>query len=162
MHSCTPGQPRIARLVASADFERVLQVRRRAVTAHFALHHLTMSAVVRDKAESTRSGADLSTSRCATGASPVDDCERGRSAAATHWLGAVVPKRHARRAVTRSLLKRQIYAAGEHHRSALAAGMWIVRQRAPFDRAVFPSAASEALKRCARAELESLFGASLR
>jgi ribonuclease P protein component len=82
--------------------------------------------------------------------------------AALRWLGAVVPKRHARRAVTRALLKRQIYAVGERHRAGLDAGMWVVRQRAPFDRAVFPSAASDALKRCARAELESLFAASIR
>ena len=34
-------------------------------------------------------------------------------------LGAVVPKRHARRAVTRSLLKRQICAAGGRHAAAL-------------------------------------------
>ncbi len=80
----------------------------------------------------------------------------------SRWLGAVVPKRHARRAVTRALLKRQIYAAGERHRAGLDGGLWVVRQRAPFDRTVFPSAASEALKRCARAELESLFEASLR
>jgi ribonuclease P protein component len=68
-----------------------------------------------------------------------------------------VPKRHARRAVTRSLLKRQIYAAAERHRANLAQGIWVVRLRAPFDRAQFPSAASIALTLCARGELESLF-----
>ena len=36
------------------------------------------------------------------------------------WVGAVVPKRHARRAVTRSLLKRQIRGAFERHAAALA------------------------------------------
>ena len=30
----------LARLVKTADFERVLGVRRRAATAHFAVHHL--------------------------------------------------------------------------------------------------------------------------
>ncbi len=73
------------------------------------------------------------------------------------WLGAVVPKRHARRAVTRSLLKRQIYAAAERHRAGLGQGVWIVRLRAPFERARFASAASAALKLSARGELESLF-----
>ena len=67
------------------------------------------------------------------------------------WLGAVVPKRHARRAVTRSLLKRQIYAAAERHRAHLRRGLWIVRLRAPFDRPQFASAASDALApRCPR------------
>ena len=71
------------------------------------------------------------------------------------WLGMVVPKRHARRSVTRSLLKRQIRVAiGEQ--TALACGLWVVRLRAPFDRTMFPSAASQALRRVARAELDAL------
>lgn len=72
------------------------------------------------------------------------------------WLGVVVPKRHARRAVTRSLLKRQIRAAVGAHAEAMAAGLWIVRLRAGFDRAVFPSAASTALQHAARDELDRL------
>ena len=76
------------------------------------------------------------------------------------WAGAVVPKRHARRAVTRSLLKRQIRSAVERHVDALAGGLWVVRLRAPFDKSHFPSAASDALKRAARDELEALFGAA--
>ena len=50
------------------------------------------------------------------------------------WLGCVVPKRHARRAVTRSLLKRQIRGAFDRHAAALAGGLWLVRLRAPFRR----------------------------
>ena len=72
------------------------------------------------------------------------------------WLGAVVPKRHARRAVTRSLLKRQIHAAVATHADSMTAGLWVVRLRAGFDRAVFDSAASDALKRAAAAELDRL------
>jgi len=75
------------------------------------------------------------------------------------WAGAVVPKRHARRAVTRSLLKRQIRSAVERHAHTLASGLWVVRLRAPFDKSRFPSAASDALKRAAAEELEALFGA---
>jgi ribonuclease P protein component len=52
----------------------------------------------------------------------------------------VVPKRHARRAVTRCLLKRQIRAVVSGHADALARGLWVVRLRAPFDRAGFVSA----------------------
>lgn len=59
--------------------------------------------------------------------------------------------------MTRSLLKRQICAAGDRHAAALAHGLWIVRLRAPFDRARFKSAASAALQSVARGELEALF-----
>ena len=70
------------------------------------------------------------------------------------WLGCVVPKRHARRAVTRTLLKRQIRRAAAEAR--LAPGLWVIRLRAGFDRTAFPSAASSALQTVARNELDSL------
>lgn len=73
-----------------------------------------------------------------------------------HWWGAVVPKRHARRAVTRTLLKRQIRVAAEGEGLALPGGLWVVRLRAPFDRRTFPSAASDALKAAAQTELRAL------
>ena len=76
------------------------------------------------------------------------------------WLGAVVPKRHARRAVTRTLLKRQIRSVVDARADALLGGLWVVRLRAPFDKARFPSAASDALKQCAREELELLLSAA--
>ena len=88
---------------------------------------------------------------------PVDE-----TAAVGIWLGAVVPKRHARKAVTRNLIKRQIRVAVTRHAGVLAGGLWVVRLRSPFDRICFPSASSDALKRAARAELESVFaGAAL-
>jgi ribonuclease P protein component len=78
------------------------------------------------------------------------------------WLGTVVPKRHAKRAVTRTLLKRQIRAAllrcGVPGRPLLRPGLWVVRLRAPFDRAQFPSAASLALSGLASSELDILLG----
>jgi ribonuclease P protein component len=90
----------------------------------------------------------------------VDDSLVESLSAVHSWVGAVVPKRHAKRAVTRSLLKRQIYAAAERHRERLAPGLWIVRLRSPFDRAQFASAASDVLRRGARAELEALLEAA--
>ena len=78
------------------------------------------------------------------------------------WLGAVVPKRHARRSVTRTLLKRQIRAIVTSHADALAAGLWVVRLRAPFDRERFASAASDALNCAVRAELQQLIGVATR
>jgi len=101
------------------------------------------------------SASELSTAATLAGASSVDDSPKKH-------LGVVVPKRHARRAVTRSLLKRQIYAAGDRYAAALDAGKWVVRLHAPFDRAVFPSAASDALRLLARSELETLFRAVAR
>lgn len=74
------------------------------------------------------------------------------------WVGAVVPKRHARRSVTRSLLKRQIRSHLAAHHERLAPGLWVVRLRAPFDRAEFPSAASAALRSAAGSELDAVFG----
>ena len=91
----------------------------------------------------------------------MEDLSAAAVSPAVSWVGAVVPKRHARRAVTRSLIKRQIYAAAERHRDRMAPGLWIVRLRSPFDRAEFTSAASTALLRCARAELDRLLGAAV-
>jgi ribonuclease P protein component len=73
------------------------------------------------------------------------------------WLGLVVPKRHARRAVTRTLLKRQMRVAMQRHAASVAPGVWLVRLRAPLDRKAYPSAASAALKHSMAAELDALF-----
>jgi len=78
------------------------------------------------------------------------------------WLGLVVPKRHARRAVTRTLVKRQIRHVVAGCAAQLEPGLWVVRQRSPFDPKQFPSAASEALKEAARTELRALFDRAVR
>jgi len=149
----------MAHLVDSADFERVLRSPSRARTLHFAVHHL--AARSRDSAESLprSEGAELSTISTPVSARPVDD---SLLAGLSKRLGAVVPKRHARRAVTRSLLKRQVHAAARRYAAGLSLGLWIVRLRAPFDRTAFPSASSMALRLAARAELDSLFQAVAR
>lgn len=92
----------------------------------------------------------LSTGDAPKVTAPVDDLPRG------HWLGSVVPKRFAKRSVTRSLLKRQIRAALARHADRLPPGLWVVRVRAPFAPKQFPSAASPALREAARHELEQL------
>lgn len=71
------------------------------------------------------------------------------------WFGVVVPKRHARKATTRNLLRRQIRGAMARHHTRLARGMWLVRLRVPFDPKDFKSA-SAALRSAARAELDGL------
>ena len=74
------------------------------------------------------------------------------------WVGAMVPKRWARRAVTRNTIKRQIYQVSATFEPRLAAAAHVVRLRATFDRSQFISATSDVLKRAVRAELEQLFG----
>ena len=72
------------------------------------------------------------------------------------WLGLVVPKRHAKRAVTRTLIKRQMRAVMQAHAVHLTSGLWVLRLRAPFDRKVFISAASEHLRGAVHDELTLL------
>jgi ribonuclease P protein component len=79
------------------------------------------------------------------------------------WLGAVVPKRWAKRAVTRSTIKRQIYTVAQEfelfRQSQPAVSMaFVVRLRHVFDREAFVSATSEPLKQAIRAELQVLLG----
>ena len=151
----------LPRLVASADFERVLGRRSRAATAHFSVHHLAAEPSPRGPALKQPPAPKLSTIESLASPLPVEDLPAPALSPTVSWVGAVVPKRHARRAVTRSLLKRQIYAAAERHRDRMAPGLWIVRLRSPFDRAEFKSAASQALLRRARAELDHLLATAV-
>ena len=73
------------------------------------------------------------------------------------WLGAMVPKKWARRAVTRNTIKRQIYSVSAHFADELPCAAHVVRLRAGFDRKQFISATSDVLKAAVRSELEQLF-----
>ena len=145
----------IARLLRSVDFERVLRTRTRASSAHFAVHHVADRPSAPAKPVAKSLAAELSTGEKPALNSAVDDFQVSAPPGAV-WLGAVVPKRHAKRSVTRSLLKRQIRSAVLGSEAALAHGLWVVRLRAPFDRKTFASAASDALKQAARVELEQV------
>ena len=133
----------IGRLTSAADFQRVLQTRQLSRSPLFAAHHLR---------QRPGPAAQLSTAPSPEPAAPVDDLASG------WWLGLVVPKRHARRAVTRSLIKRQMREALRRHQQHLPPGQWVLRLRAPIDTRQFPSAASDALRAAVRAELEKLLG----
>jgi ribonuclease P protein component len=158
----------IERLQRSADFERVLRTAARAHSAHFAVHHLNAAPSLPAKPRRASGTVQLSTGEGSSGLRPVDEsaalASAGRPATrrAAVWLGAVVPKRHARRAVTRTLLKRQIRAAAAGQERALTQGLWVVRLRASFDRLLFTSAASEALRLAARGELDGLLARATR
>jgi ribonuclease P protein component len=82
------------------------------------------------------------------------------------WLGAAVPKRWAKRAVTRNLIKRQIFNVGEQHlmtaNASVTDAAYLVRLRAGYAREQFRSAASDALRQAVRTELTSLFSKALK
>ena len=109
-------------------------------TPHFALHRLSLS-------ESGNTADDLQFNAAQT---PLFHPQ-------TVWLGAMVPKRWARRAVTRNTIKRQIYAISEQFEVRLPCAAHVVRLRSGFDRKLFISATSPLLKQAVRLELEQLF-----
>lgn len=137
----------IGRLLRKTDFERVLAVPPRSRSAHFAVHHLK----ARPGSASASSASKLSTGDAPNSDDPVDNSPSG------HWLGCVIPKRHAARAVTRNMLRRQVREVMQRHAPALPPGLWLVRLRQPFAKASFPSADSAALRVAATAELDRLF-----
>jgi ribonuclease P protein component len=145
----------IGRIQRPVDFERVLARPSRSRSAHFALHHLPAnpapSAWAAARLRSAQ--AELSTGSAPVIHTPVEPVPP--AAPESCWVGMVVPKRHAKRSVTRQLLKRQIRAAFAE-RPGMPPGLWVVRLRSPFDRQQFPSAASDALRAAARAELAQL------
>jgi ribonuclease P protein component len=73
------------------------------------------------------------------------------------WMGAMVPKRWAKRAVTRNTIKRQIYTVSAELENSLQPLAHLVRLRVAFDRTLFVSATSDVLKAAVRAELQVLF-----
>lgn len=77
------------------------------------------------------------------------------------WLGAMLPKRWAKRAVTRNLIKRQIYSVASSFETRLPKTAHVVRLRAAFDRKQFSSASSDQLKAAVRSEIEQLFSKAL-
>jgi ribonuclease P protein component len=145
----------IGRIQRPVDFERVLARPSCSRSAHFALHHLPVNPAPSAWAAARlrTAQAELSTGNAPVIHTPVESVPP--AAPERCWVGMVVPKRHAKRSVTRQLLKRQIRAAFAE-RPGMPPGLWVVRLRSPFDRQKFPSAASDALRAAARAELAQL------
>ena len=112
----------IGRLTRSEDFERVLRSTACGTSAHFAIHHVAAMPSRPGKHRRESVDPELSTTHAPIRIETVDDlrvegpCERSAlrcvvAGVPNIWLGCVLPKRHARRAVTRSLLRREIRAA---------------------------------------------------
>ena len=151
----------IGRLLQAADFKRLLAVPPAFRSAHFAVHHLVETPVRVAYVPKNSSPSELSTAHQESCPQAVEDSRENPHQESTHegiprWVGCVVPKRHARRAVTRNLIKRQIYAAAGRVESALPEGMWLVRLRHPYAATAYPSAASDALRAAVRLELDRL------
>jgi ribonuclease P protein component len=142
--------PLLRRLLHKADFVSLLEVSARERSAHFAIHHVASIPSPSSERVADRSPTRLSTNNEEPRSQPVDNLPEAI------WIGCVVPKRHARRSVTRSLLKRQIRCAFERHAAGLPRGLWLVRLRSTFALQAFASAASGALKEAARDELDAL------
>lgn len=122
------------RLKTREQFQAVLACAPTARTEHFSMHSLDL------------------------GAAPA-----AAFSAPGPWLGALVPKRWARRAVTRNLIRRQIHALASARPLLLSAhGAHVVRLRSAFDPMRYRSAASPALRAAVRAELLQLFERALR
>jgi ribonuclease P protein component len=151
----------IGRLLQAADFKRLLAVPPAFRSAHFAIHHLVENPVRPTYAQKKSGLPELSTGRQDIYPQAVEDSgeipqQESPDEGFSRWLGCVVPKRHARRAVTRNLIKRQVYAAAGRVEAALPGGMWLVRLRQPFAVTQYPSAASDALRAVVRQELDRM------
>jgi len=143
----------------ASDFQRALGSRPVSRTAHFVLHVLPVAS------------PKLSTGPAPAATEAVDDCipcpPPADLADAVAWsLGLVLPKKQARRSVTRSLIRHQVREALRRHGPAVATSTpwsvaevsgWVVRLRSPFDRQTYPSAASDALKAVVRQEMDELW-----
>ncbi|QTD47513.1 ribonuclease P protein component [Ottowia testudinis] len=124
------------RLRTREQFQALLSDRPVARTEHFALHRLSLQPAAEGH-DGTRQAVFR------TPAAP--------------WVGAMVPKRWARRAVTRNVIRRQIFAVSESLQPPLPAAAHLVRLRTAFAPKRFPSASSVTLKTAVRAELTALF-----
>jgi len=125
----------VQRLKSRQQFQAVMAGALVAKTPHFALHRVALDVAH----ESAHAGRELF---------PVADA----------WLGVLLPKRWARRAVTRNAIRRQIYEAARDKANQLPQAALVVRLRTEFSRKQFVSATSDALKRAVRTELDQLLG----
>lgn len=156
----------------AADFQKALGSRPVSRTTHFVLHALPALRVAEAaKAVAAPDALAVTAPLSTDEAEQADVCvDEGivhlTSSGPEAWrLGLVLPKKQARRSVTRSLLRHQVreslrrhapevWATGRHTDSVDG---WVVRLKAPFDRQLFPSAASRALNIAVRAELDELW-----
>ncbi|CDS52886.1 Ribonuclease P protein component [Polaromonas sp. CG9_12] len=129
------------RLKTRAQFQAVLAGTIIARTPHFALHRnqLDTKIPVPETAE------------------PVEPGRLFRHQ--DMWIGAMVPKRWAKRAVTRNAIKRQIYTVCADFSQLYPQAAFVVRLRSGFASAQFVSAVSDQLRQAVRHEIQTLMQA---
>ena len=132
------------RLKKRPQFQAVLAGTTLAKTEHFALHCNNLDATGPQKLPGKPTGK-LTT----TPLFPQQDV----------WIGAMVPKRWAKLAVTRNTIKRQIYSVSADFLHDYPQAAFLVRLRREFSRKVFLSATSEQLKEAVRSEMLTLMRA---
>ncbi|CAK7021553.1 ribonuclease P protein component [Saezia sanguinis] len=136
MTSAPQVQVKVARLQTHAQFEAVLQQSVSISNFYFVLHHGASKLSTEPQQEKLQS---------------VDNLFFQGSR-----LGLIIPKRWAKRAVTRSLVKRQCRAQFALAAADLPAGDWIIRLRRSLDSGQWNSASSPALKQHVRQEIQHL------
>jgi ribonuclease P protein component len=138
-----PGSPWVA--LGGDALKALLTAPTLAKTAHFALQASPRRPVAQE---------------LPTGVAPdrTQSVDNAVSVAANRLgLALVVPKRHAKRAATRNLVKRQMREAVRRRVDAWAGRQLLIRQRSGFSVQQYPSAASDSLRHAVRSELELLF-----
>ena len=135
----------VQRLKTRPQFQAVLAGSVVAKTEHFALHRNRLDAQLPQAGtkKDTDEGARVSV------LFPVQST----------WIGAMVPKRWAKRAVTRNAIKRQIYIVSVDFSHNFPQAAFVVRLRKEFSRKEFFSASSSQLKEAVRAEVVTLMQA---
>jgi ribonuclease P protein component len=147
----------VQRLKTRAQFEAVMAGSTVSRTAHFALHRRELDAPQASATGPEPAGPASAGNLQGSAAGPGSAGPKALFAVREAWIGALVPKRWAKRAVTRNAIKRQIYTVSLAFEPRLPAAAHVVRLRAGFDRARFTSATSDALKQAVRGELHELF-----
>lgn len=132
------------RLQTRPQFQAVLGGLLIAKTEHFALHRSALTDTALILATGSHRGNE--------GLFPGNEV----------WLGAMTPKRWAKRAVTRNAIKRQIYSVSADFESLYPRAAFVIRLRREFSRRVFVSASSDTLKAAIRDELSALLEAGIK
>ena len=140
------------RLKNRPQFQAVLAGSVVARTEHFVLHRNRLNFL--DASASQGSEEIKQDKKTDQGASakplfPVQDV----------WIGAMVPKRWAKQAVTRNAIKRQIYTLSADLLHQYPKAAFLVRMRREFSRKKFVSATSAQLMVAVRAEVMVLMQA---
>ncbi|WP_092002045.1 ribonuclease P protein component [Polaromonas sp. OV174] len=126
------------RLKTRPQFQAVLAGAIVAKTTHFALHRNALDVKAAQEESDKRVNTPV--------LFPVQ----------AMWIGAMVPKRWAKRAATRNAIKRQIYTVSADFSQQYPQAAFVVRLRRGFPRTEFVSASSELLKQAVRAEMQVL------